>query len=161
MILNIKQDHNRFRDIVKGKIKSGFKKYISQGEMIGKRGKDYVSIPLPTIEIPHFQYGPKNSGGVGQGEGENGTPLGGDPEDGDGNGKVGNDPGQHRYDECHRKGFHIHSPLPLRSNVPRLTRNTYAMRQRCGLETSSHCYCIHHMNPTGQSDRSGALWRGE
>lgn len=95
MILNIKQDHNRFRDIVKGKIKSNFKKYISQGEMIGKREKDYVSIPLPTIEIPHFQYGPKNAGGVGQGEGESGTPLGGNPEEGDGAGKAGNEPGEH------------------------------------------------------------------
>ena len=51
MILHIKQDHNRFRDIVKGKIRGNFKKYISQGEMIGKREKDFVSIPMPSIEI--------------------------------------------------------------------------------------------------------------
>ena len=94
MILHIKQDHNRFRDIVKGKIRSNFKKYISQGEMIGKREKDFVSIPMPQIEIPHFQYGPKNSGGVGQGEGENGSPLGGDPQEGDGS-QAGNAPGEH------------------------------------------------------------------
>jgi uncharacterized protein len=94
MILNIKQDHNRFRDIVKGKIRGNFKKYISQGEMIGKREKDYVSIPLPSIEIPHFQYGPKSSGGVGQGEGENGTPLNGNPEEGESN-QAGNAPGEH------------------------------------------------------------------
>src|SRR5947209_7084383 len=93
MILHIKQDHNRFREIVKGRIKSNFKKYISQGEMIGKREKDFVSIPLPSIEIPRFQYGPKNSGGVGQGEGEPGTPLGGDPEEGEG--QAGNNPGDH------------------------------------------------------------------
>src|SRR3984957_2218980 len=95
MILQIKQDHNRFRDIVKGKIRSNFKKYISQGEMIGKREKDFVSIPMPSIEIPHFQYGPKNAGGVGQGEGENGQPLGGDPKEGEGAGEAGNAPGEH------------------------------------------------------------------
>src|ERR1039457_1784349 len=93
MILTIKQDHNRFRDIVKGKIKSNFKKDVSQGEMIGKREKDFVSIPLPSIEIPKFQYGPKSSGGVGQGEGENGTPMG-DPEEGEA-GQAGNAPGEH------------------------------------------------------------------
>src|SRR5436305_2747522 len=93
MILHIKQDHNRFRDIVKGKIKNNFKKYITQGEMIGKREKDFVSIPLPQVEIPNFRYGPKNTGGVGQGEGEAGTSLGNDPEEGAG--EAGNAPGEH------------------------------------------------------------------
>ncbi len=36
MPLRIKQDHNRFREIVRGKIKQDLKKYISQGELIGK-----------------------------------------------------------------------------------------------------------------------------
>jgi uncharacterized sporulation protein YeaH/YhbH (DUF444 family) len=93
MILHIKQDHNRFRDIVKGRIRSNFKKYISQSDMIGKREKDFVSIPVPHIEIPHFQYGPKSAGGVGQGEGEQGQSLGGDPEEGAG--KAGNAEGEH------------------------------------------------------------------
>ncbi len=44
--------------------------------MIGKKGKDLVSIPLPQIEIPQFRYGKKGSGGVGQGDGEPGQPLG-------------------------------------------------------------------------------------
>ena len=33
-------------------------------------------IPVPNIEIPHFQHGQKNSGGAGQGEGEVGQPIG-------------------------------------------------------------------------------------
>ena len=37
--------------------------------MIGKKGKDLVSIPLPQIEIPQFRYGKKGSGGVGPGRG--------------------------------------------------------------------------------------------
>lgn len=90
--MSIKQDHNRFKDIIKGRIKRNFKKYISQGEMIGKREKEYVSIPLPSIEIPRFKYGPKDMGGVGQGEGDNGTPMEGDQ---DGPGQAGNAPGEH------------------------------------------------------------------
>jgi uncharacterized sporulation protein YeaH/YhbH (DUF444 family) len=93
MSLYIKQDHNRFRDIIKGRIKSNFKKYITQGEMIGKQDKDYVSIPLPHIEVPHFQYGPKDQGGVGQGEGEQGSPV--DGQEGEGAGQAGNSAGEH------------------------------------------------------------------
>ena len=72
----IERDQQRFRKIVRGKVKSNLGKYISRGEMIGKKGRDLVSIPLPQIEIPQFRYGQKGSGGVGQGDGDVGTPLG-------------------------------------------------------------------------------------
>ena len=62
------EDHNRFRDIVKGKVKEEFRKYVSQGEMIGKRENEFVKIPLPSIDLPTFRYGPKQQGGVGQGQ---------------------------------------------------------------------------------------------
>jgi sporulation protein YhbH len=75
MSLKIKQDHNRFKQIVRGRIKSNLRKYLQKGEMIGKKGKDVISIPLPTIDIPHFRFGHKQQGGVGQGEGEPGTVL--------------------------------------------------------------------------------------
>ena len=65
----IERDLHRFRKIVRGKVKSDLSKYISRGEMIGKKGKDLVSIPLPQIDIPQFRYGQKGSGGVGQGPG--------------------------------------------------------------------------------------------
>src|SRR5438046_3265568 len=61
--------------------------------MIGKKGKDYVSIPLPQIELPQFKYGQKGSGGVGQGEGDPGQPL--TAPKGDGDGKAGDQPGGH------------------------------------------------------------------
>jgi uncharacterized sporulation protein YeaH/YhbH (DUF444 family) len=70
--MSIKEDHSPFRDIIKGKIKEDFKKYVSQGEMIGKRENEFVKIPIPHIEIPNFRYGPKQQGGVGQGEGQPG-----------------------------------------------------------------------------------------
>src|SRR5262249_12092838 len=61
--------------------------------MIGKKGKDLVSIPLPQIDIPQFRYGTKNSGGAGQGDGPVGTPLG--PVQGENAGGAGDQPGGH------------------------------------------------------------------
>src|SRR3954469_21398684 len=72
----IERDHQRFRKLVRGKVKSNLSKYISRGEMIGKKGKDLVSIPLPQVDIPQFGSGQKGSGGVGQGPAQPGQPLG-------------------------------------------------------------------------------------
>lgn len=83
--MRIKQDHSRFRHIVRGKIRRNLKQYISTGELIGKQGKDKVSIPLPQIELPRFKFNSQDDGGVGQGEGEPGDSLGsGEEEPGEG-----------------------------------------------------------------------------
>lgn len=94
MILKIEQDHGRFKQIIRGRIKKELRRFISQGELIGKRGNKIVSIPLPQVEVPHFQFAPKQRGGIGQGEGTTGSPLGGD-DDGEGRSQAGNAPGQH------------------------------------------------------------------
>lgn len=93
MASRIEKDHARFRNIVRGRIKRNLKKYITRGELIGKRGRDLVSIPVPHINIPKFRHDPRQAGGVGQGEGEIGTPIG----RGDGNepGGAGSGQGQH------------------------------------------------------------------
>ncbi|RPI88514.1 MAG: DUF444 family protein, partial [Planctomycetaceae bacterium] len=72
----IDHDLQRFKQIVRGKVRENLKKYITHGELIGRQGKDYVSIPVPSIDIPHFRHGQKGSGGVGQGDGKIGTPIG-------------------------------------------------------------------------------------
>jgi uncharacterized protein len=96
MALRIDQDHSRFKAIVRGKIKQNLRKYVQQGEMIGKKGKDTISIPVPFIDVPHFKYGHKEQGGVGQGEGEIGQQLApGNVEPGDGHGKAGQGEGEH------------------------------------------------------------------
>ena len=89
----IERDHQRFRKIVRGKVKSNLSKYISRGEMIGKKGKDLVSIPLPQIDVPQFRYGQKGSGGVGSGPGQPGQPLG--PGQGQPSGAAGDQEGGH------------------------------------------------------------------
>jgi uncharacterized sporulation protein YeaH/YhbH (DUF444 family) len=95
MSLKIDQDHSRFRNIVRGKIRQNLRRYISQGELIGRKGKDLVSIPLPHIDIPRFVLGDKQKGGVGQGEGDEGEPVGGEEKEGQGKGKAGKDAGEH------------------------------------------------------------------
>lgn len=93
MVLRIEQDHNRFKEIIRGRIRKDLRKYMSKGEMIGRKGKHFVSIPVPHVDIPHFFHAPQQVGGVGQGEGDIGTVLGSDPQEGPG--QAGNLPGQH------------------------------------------------------------------
>ena len=92
MIRRIERDRKRFEDIVRGKIKADLRKHITRGEMIGKRGREVVSIPVPQIELPRFRYGSRERGGVGQGEGEPGTPLGAGEGEGGG---AGSEEGRH------------------------------------------------------------------
>ncbi len=91
----IESDHGRFRQIVRGRIKENLKRYMSQGELIGRKGKDQVSIPIPRIDIPRFRYGSKNQDGVSHGDGEPGDSLGeGEEKPGEGK-EAGNQAGQH------------------------------------------------------------------
>ncbi len=90
----IDRDKSRFREIVKGKVRKNLRDYISHGEMIGRKGKDLVSIPVPSLDVPRFRYGDNKNGGVGNGEGEVGKPVGRGQDDG-GAGEAGSEPGQH------------------------------------------------------------------
>jgi uncharacterized protein len=95
MLLSIDQDNRRFKQIVRGKIRENLRKYITHGEMIGRKGRELVSIPIPQLDVPHFRYGKNGSGGVGQGDGEEGTVIAGGDQDGEGEGSAGSDPGAH------------------------------------------------------------------
>lgn len=95
MVMKIDRDASRFKEIVRGKIRDNLKKYITHGEMIGRKGKDLVSIPLPQLDVPHFRFGKNGRNGVGSGDGEVGKPVGRGDEEGEGAGQAGSDPGQH------------------------------------------------------------------
>src|SRR5688572_1591263 len=97
MALKIKQDHSRFRQIVRGKIKENLKKYITKGEMIGKQGKDTIAIPVPSIELPHFVFDHRDTGGTGMGDGQHGDVLApGNVGEGEGGqGEAGGGRGEH------------------------------------------------------------------
>jgi len=95
MAMKIEQDRSRFKQIVRGKIRENLRKYITHGEMIGRRGRDLVSIPVPQLDVPRFRFGNNGSGGVGQGDGNVGDPIGRGNQPGSGQGEAGSDPGAH------------------------------------------------------------------
>lgn len=90
-VRRIDQDHTRFRQIVRGKVKQDLKRFVSSGELIGKQGDRFVKIPLPQISLPRFRFGSNQKQGVGQGEGEAGQPVPGQ----EGGGQPGEESGEH------------------------------------------------------------------
>jgi len=76
----IDRDVDRFRQIIRGKIKQDLKKYMSQDgiNVYGKEGRHKITVPLPQIQLPRFIYG-KKGGGVGQGPGNGGSEAADNP----------------------------------------------------------------------------------
>lgn len=92
----MESDVNRFRKIIRGKIKKELRRFISNGDLIGRQGKKEVTIPLPRIDIPRFSFGGQQQQGVGQGEGEVGEAVqDGQEQEGSGQGEAGQGEGQH------------------------------------------------------------------
>jgi len=82
-VSRIQTDVNRFRQIVRGRVREELRKHLGRQELIGKHGKRVVSIPIPRLETPHFVHDPGGQS-VGQGDGQDGAGR-----------KAGNEPGQH------------------------------------------------------------------
>ena len=57
MVMKIERDQRRFKQIVRGKIRENLRKYITHDEMIGRKGRDLVRIPVPQVDVPRFRYG--------------------------------------------------------------------------------------------------------
>jgi hypothetical protein len=95
MIAKIEQDQRRFRQIVRGRVRENLRKYMSNGDLIGRQAGKPVSIPVPHIQIPRFRFGRRQTGGVGQGDGDKGTPIGFDPDQSGAGDEAGNLPGEH------------------------------------------------------------------
>ncbi len=93
MVQRIDRDLNRFRQVVRGIVKKELRKFMVTGELVGRQGRGYVSIPIRQIEIPTFRHETRKFGGVGQGDGEPGTPIG--RAENDGHGPAGDAPGEH------------------------------------------------------------------
>ena len=62
MVQRIDQDLGRFKKIVRGVVKKELRKYMSTGELIGKKGKNVVSIPIRQIELPTFRHETRKQG---------------------------------------------------------------------------------------------------
>jgi len=92
MAHRILQDQARYRAIVRGHVKADLGRYIQREELFGRRGKELVSIPVTTIELPRFTFDERQQGGVGQGDGSPGDQL---PGQAGGGGAAGDAPGHH------------------------------------------------------------------
>ncbi len=97
MASNIKQSERRFKEILKGAIRRDLKGFISNQKLIGRKGKDKVTIPLPYINLPRFRHGQGDGEGSGEGEGEEGQPIAPGEQEGDGEAgpKAGEGAGEH------------------------------------------------------------------
>lgn len=98
MSLPIDRDVRRFKQIVRGKVRENLKKYVAHGEMLGRKGRGVVSIPVPSLNTPRFRFGDNGNGGVGQGEGEEGDAVGQGQGQG-GSGGAGGEAGAEHYTE--------------------------------------------------------------
>lgn len=96
MSYKINSDLNRFKDIIRNKVKNNLRKYASSDNILGQQGKKIISVPVDRMDLPRFIFG-NSKGGVGQGDGNEGDPVGGDPQQGEGKGKAGKDSGEHGY----------------------------------------------------------------
>ena len=90
----IRKDHQRFKRIIRGRIREDLKELISRGSLAGKKGDETVKIPVRDIDLPEFRYDPRSSGGVGRGKEKIGTPI--KPGPGGPEPHPGSSPGQHR-----------------------------------------------------------------
>ena len=73
---HIDQDAGRFRDKIERAAKEGLKRYIEQGSIdILKPHGNILRVPIRRLQIPRFLYGPQDTGGVGQGDGDVGDPF--------------------------------------------------------------------------------------
>jgi uncharacterized sporulation protein YeaH/YhbH (DUF444 family) len=89
----IERDRARFNAIVRGHIKHDLRRYVTGSELIGRKGRHLVSIPVPRIELPRLRFG-RNGRGKGQGESDR---AGDEGQAGEGaaGGAAGSQPGQH------------------------------------------------------------------
>lgn len=120
MSLRIDRDANRFREIVRGRVRQNLRKFMSQGEIFARTNRGTISIPLPQLDIPHFRYGDKGNGGVGQGAGEIGEPIGRGDQLGGEPGAAGSDPGEHVL-EAEFTPEELASLLAEELGLPRIT----------------------------------------
>jgi hypothetical protein len=94
MLSRLEIDRQRFREIIKGRVKKELRKYLKPGSIIlPTKDQDIITIPVPMIDLPDFRYG-ENFGGIGQGPGEPGQDLGSiSKEPGDAEKQAGIEPG--------------------------------------------------------------------
>ena len=93
-VYRMERDRARFRDIVRGRLRRDLRKYLSTSELLGRQGRNAISIPVPQIELPRFRFGDNRGRGVGQGTGD-GEGEAGEGKEVEGVGAAGDQEGHH------------------------------------------------------------------
>jgi len=128
----IAQDHTRFKKIIKGKIRKNLRQYIKKGEMIGRVGKNKISIPVPNIQIPRFRFDDQQKGGIGQGDGDIGDQVGPGQKK-PGQGEAGQGEGDHALEieiDLDELADILGEELELPNIVPKGDKNIEVVRRR-------------------------------
>lgn len=91
---HIKEDVDRFENIVKGKAREELKKHLKSGNQVIPTNKGNLKVPLNDIETPKIKFKGEDDDeqGVGQGSGEAGDGDG-EEQEGEGNGEAGDNAG--------------------------------------------------------------------
>jgi uncharacterized sporulation protein YeaH/YhbH (DUF444 family) len=92
--MDIDRDLRRFKDIVRRDLRDDLKDHIQRGNLDAQHGDETISIPIDKIDLPKFTHG-SQKGGVGQGDGEPGDKIDGDPQEGDDGDEAGDEAGDH------------------------------------------------------------------
>ena len=90
-------DQSRFKQIVRGKIRQNLRKYVTHGEMIGRKGRDLVSIPIAAARRARISATARTARAASaRAKAKTARPsASGDGEQRDGEGQAGSDPGAH------------------------------------------------------------------
>jgi len=105
--MGLREDLDRFREVGERR-REDLTEFIRHGSL-GGSDPDSIEIPIKVVDLPEFEYDPRDRGGVGQGQ--DGTPEAGQPvgqpqpadegEDGD----PGDEAGDHEYYEMDPEEF--------------------------------------------------------
>ena len=95
MFVKIERDHSRFKQIVRGKVRENLRKYVTHGEMIGRKGRDLVSIPVASARRPALPLRQERLGRRRPGRGRSKASRSASGEQESGTGQAGGEPGAH------------------------------------------------------------------
>ncbi len=103
--MGLKDDLERYREVGEER-REDLADFIKHHDL-GPSDKDKARIPIKIVDLPGFEYDPRDKGGVGQGEGvQPGDPVGQpQPQPGDEEGEPGDEAGEHDYYEMDPEEF--------------------------------------------------------
>jgi len=104
--MGLRDDLERYREVGENR-RQDLEEFIQYGDL-GNSRQDEVRIPIKIVDLPAFEYDQRDMGGVGQGDAEEGDPVGEpqpQPGDGDEEGDPGEEGGEHEYYEMDPEEF--------------------------------------------------------